>query len=281
MSSILEEQFIMDRLSEPSDYVDSYVAFLDMLGFKEQCGKKKLSCAEIKAIFDDIELLRLKCDDGFLRIVIPEGIRKQTTFTVMSDSIVISTPSNDDGLLFILYLCCFIQTSLLCHGILLRGGIAKGEFFKCGNRMFGPAFIEAYNIESSLATYPRVVISDGIIDYLKTQGLFKKLSVHDYVARYKGGEDPIGENIRQIRILVVKSDEDSLCFVDYFNLIVILGLKNDSVTKDKIAKVIQKGLAHQSDRVKLKYQWIDAYYHRSIQKYSLKIPHIREEATNA
>ena len=51
------EEFVERKLCEPNQYKITYIAFLDILGFKEKCSKKELSCEEIKAIFNDVELL--------------------------------------------------------------------------------------------------------------------------------------------------------------------------------------------------------------------------------
>ncbi len=44
-----KREYIKKKLKEPNSYQKCYVAFLDLLGFKELC-KNRLGCAEIKAI---------------------------------------------------------------------------------------------------------------------------------------------------------------------------------------------------------------------------------------
>lgn len=289
MPEISVEQFIESRCSEPSNYVDSYVAFLDMLGFRELCGKKKLSCAEIKSIFDDIDLLKLQCNDRLFAYIVPEDIRKKSTFTIMSDSIVISAPYDDYGLVFLLYLCQFIQNRLLRSKVILRGGIAKGEFFKCGNRMFGPALVEAYRLESTIAIYPRIVISESIISDLKKRRVIADKSIASFVLEKYSKKHMTGnQEITQadkisshINAFIKKSGEDSLFYVDYFNTMMMLTLQKNSVLEDQITEAIQKGLAHPKDSVRLKYQWVDAYYRRSIKKISLIQSYSHQENSNA
>lgn len=272
------DQFLINTLSEPSDYINSHVAFLDMLGFKEVCGKNILNCAEIKAIFNDIQLLKMQYDDGFSGLVIPDDVRKSTTFTIMSDSIVISAPDNDSGLLFILYLCSFIQNLLLKNKILLRGGIARGEFFKYGDVMFGPALIEAYNIESSLAIYPRVVLSENIVNGLKDRGAFAKKGVQDYIKKYVSSEDNAGsddtdyEDFTQVELLMKKSAEDSLYYVHYFNPLEMLKLRHDEISRNIIDNVIKNGLVHNNEKIKLKYQWLDEYYRSCTLQFPFVLP---------
>ncbi|MBR3095873.1 MAG: hypothetical protein IKH12_09815 [Clostridia bacterium] len=268
----MQRQFIENKLSEPHEYSDRYVAFLDMLGFSDMCGNKKMDCFEIKAVYNDIELLKLKYDI-FAGVVISDEIRNGTDFTFMSDSIIISAPHSDPGLLFILYLCSFIQNMLLQQGILLRGGIADGEFFKLDSIMFGPALISAYTIESKTAIYPRIVLSGRIIDELKIKGLFKKKTVEDYIARSQR-ETEKGEYIEsvddvytQIETLIKQSSEDAYYFVNHFNLMEMLILSQNQAKKEKVNLIIKNGLSQKSDRIKQKYQWLENYYNSSLESY--------------
>ena len=262
-----QRQFIENKLSEPHEYSDRYVAFLDMLGFSDMCGNKKMDCFEIKAVYNDIELLKLKYDI-FAGVVISDEIRNGTDFTFMSDSIIISAPHSDPGLLFILYLCSFIQNMLLQKGILLRGGIAKGEFFKLDSIMFGPALISAYQIESNTAVYPRIVLSDEIVEELKEKGLFKKMTVEEYITRSqretKEGEyiESIEDIFTQIKALIKQSSEDSYFFVNQFHAIEMLSLTQQK--RDKINETIKNGLSNNEDRIKAKYQWLEKHFNGCI-----------------
>ena len=273
------KDYIINKLLEPDQYVNSYVAYLDMLGFKELCFSKKLNCAEIKAVFNDAELLNIKFNNQFSAIVVPENIIHNSTFTIMSDSIVISAPATDAGLLFVLYQCSFLQNLLLNQKVLLRGGIAKGEFFKCENIMFGPALIQAYVIESSIAIYPRVVIDESIISDLTQRGAFAERNIDYYTREYEKPDYdayslPDHDDFMQIEILLNKSVEDSLYYVHYFNVLEMLRLKHNERMKKTIESTIEEGLTHKSEKVRLKYNWLDEYYRTCLQKSQLEVAHL-------
>jgi hypothetical protein len=53
-----------------------------------------------------------------------------------------------------------IQIKLIGYEILLRGGIVVGKLLHENNIMFGPAFNQAYDLESKSALYPRIVIDE-------------------------------------------------------------------------------------------------------------------------
>jgi hypothetical protein len=49
-------------------------------------------------------------------------------------------------------------------GLLIRGGFAFGQLFHGQGVVFGRAMVDAYLLESTVAKYPRVVVSDDIIE---------------------------------------------------------------------------------------------------------------------
>ena len=278
-----KRQFIEKKLSEPNEYRYRYVAFLDMLGFKDMCDNKNISCYEIKAIFNEIELLKLKYDT-FSKIVISDEIVDDTEFTFMSDSIIISAPHSDLGLLFILYLSNFIQNMLLQEDVPLRGGIAEGNFFKLDNVMFGPALVSAYLIESQKAVYPRIVLCEEIIARLREKGVFKKKSVADYMAKYKTQNSEEYKNMAvytEIETFIKQSTEDDCFFVHYLNPVEMLLLSHDQKKREKIESVIQNGLSHHDERIKEKYQWLEKYYNSSIESLKRVFHFNLEDLNNA
>ena len=55
------------------------------------------------------------------------------------------------------------QLAAIGLGFFIRGGLSIGDIYISGNTVFGPALIEAYEIESKLAEVPRIMIADGLI----------------------------------------------------------------------------------------------------------------------
>src|SRR5262249_8589289 len=52
--------------------------------------------------------------------------------------------------------------TLLAKGLLIRGGIAKGPLYHDDSIVFGPALIEAYQLETGVAKFPRVILSRDV-----------------------------------------------------------------------------------------------------------------------
>ncbi len=259
------EDYIKNKLNEPSTYSQGYVAFLDLMGFKTLC--KTECCEKIKAIIDDIELFRYKFTNYFSKLVIPKSVISQTTVKIISDSIIITTPNSDFGFLYILYYVATLHMMLLDCGILLRGGIEKGDFFVTETTTFGPAVIDAYNIENSTG-YPRVQISASIIDDLRKIGFEKKKTVDDYI-NLKNDENI---HLSEIETFICK-DFDDCYFVHYFNIIENITLFKNTIKKEKINHFIeeQTNKYKGNEKLSLKYGWLRNYYKCYLNTNNIKV----------
>ena len=88
--------------------------------------------------------------------------------TQFSDSVVISskldpTPASFEAFLSI---ARSYQLQLLKVGLLCRGGISYGKHFEDDTFLFSEAVIAAYRIESQIAKFPRIVISNDLMDLI-------------------------------------------------------------------------------------------------------------------
>ena len=246
----------MEKLNEPNEYKNCYVAFLDMLGFKNICCSEQFNCAMIKALFDDTELLVSNYNNSLAQVIVSKETITNSNLMIMSDSIVVSAPNTDKGLLSILYQGSFIQNMLLKNGIILRGGVAEGKFFQYNNIMFGPAMVEAYKIEA-MAQYPRVVISENIIKNLKGRNYLQKGNIQKYLSQDR-------DSIQTQMELLIKQDNDKKFYINHLNPMEILKLSNDKIAQESIEKTIAKGLQIKDTHTKEKYEWLQNYYNQSM-----------------
>lgn len=156
-----------------SDYTPSYVAFLDILGFKAFV--KNYGFDQIKNIFEHIGLDQKSAFVAMTRAVNKEDWRlqrynkalKQCKIRIMSDSIVIAASSRyKESLAVVLDLCNNIQENLYeCKvPVFLRGAIAEGEFYSSEQVMFGQGLIDAYLAQENISVFPRIIIADKVLD---------------------------------------------------------------------------------------------------------------------
>jgi hypothetical protein len=153
---------------EKVDYEKSYVAFLDVLGFKKlvmsKNKKEKLKIEQYFGIVNSaIEYLKQ----------IPS--KRSIGSIVISDSIILSVPHGEDkktNINKLRHLCVaigIIQQHLALKNIWLRGAISSGDtYFNPEKRQIvGPAYVNAYLLEGSVAISPRVVLDSKIIEELE------------------------------------------------------------------------------------------------------------------
>lgn len=116
-------------------------------------------------------------------LIYPENIRSKIIqlrktdirFHGFSDSVIISLTlanNNDNckpimGIYGILFTLCSVYLTMLAIGHPIRGGIDIGPCLSLSeNEVYGAALERAYCIESNIADYPRIVIGDGLYNYL-------------------------------------------------------------------------------------------------------------------
>lgn len=76
--------------------------------------------------------------------------------SIFSDNAVLSIPLDDEfGNVYIITMVEFLQRELLKLGYLVRGGMSVGKLYHKDNIVFGPALVEAVNIEKT-TIYPRI-----------------------------------------------------------------------------------------------------------------------------
>ena len=79
-----------------------------------------------------------------------------------SDSVVRVCPIDAEqplgSLFFELISLVHLQFELAHRGVFLRGGLTVGDVYVDKSTVFGPAMVRAYELESSFAIYPRIVV---------------------------------------------------------------------------------------------------------------------------
>lgn len=83
-----------------------------------------------------------------------------------SDTIIIATPFNSESFLDFIEIISKYQYDLYIEGILCRGGVAYGKHFYENGFLFSNGLIEAYNIERKISKYPRIVVSENLINLI-------------------------------------------------------------------------------------------------------------------
>jgi len=145
------------------------VLFADILGFKNEVKDNATtslynSCIDA-AYSANGNVLTVDFRQIFNHINDKYSLEKQTELQIkflwVSDSIIVSTHKNNTDTLFAVL--DDITSILYTSSFSLRGGIALGDLYH-ENNIWGPAYIDAVEIESKLAVYPRILIQEAVIN---------------------------------------------------------------------------------------------------------------------
>lgn len=169
------------------EYKDHYVAFLDILGFKE-CLKNN-SCETIYSIFS---ILREKTQKQLNLNGIQIEAYEHIKYTILSDSIIVYIDAGiDDAFSTLLDVCSNLQRGLanLKKPILMRGGIAKGKLFYENDIIYGEGLVRAYLMESNLAKYPRIVFSGDTLSAGKENAKYTFTEFDGPLTNYRLDDD--------------------------------------------------------------------------------------------
>lgn len=228
-------------------YEDRVVCFLDILGFGDHVRRtiaddQSIIVQKVGEIAGVLETVRDVLD------IDKEKCEGSTQITQFSDSIVISFLANEQsGVFFTLEYILWVLIELVKKGFICRGGIVRGHLVHNNHLLFGPAIIDASELEKKAAIYPRVILPESIVSLA---GL--------YPAPHHNGSDEIA----YVKELAIK-DFDGMYYINYFGAAIkeldnpecdyTLYLKN----MDELIKI---GLNNKDAAIRVKYQWMEEKY---------------------
>ena len=151
------------------EFSEYYVAYFDVLGYKEAFKKSKdISAKLIDAIESSIGMM--KDIVSIHNTTFGESTEKvpEIEYKVFSDNVLICYKEMKDDL-SALSLVSFLRL------VIVRGGITKGPLYLTNDFVGGKALIDAVELEST-AVYPRIVVDNCILSDLnpKIQNVFLK-----------------------------------------------------------------------------------------------------------
>ena len=213
------------------EYQECYIAFLDLLGFKNSI--KAMSCEEIAEYFDEINKEYITAYD---RTKQPLVNNKALHYKVMSDSICVYIDCTEkNALAGLIAACDYFQVRMLRleRPVLIRGAIVKGQIFSQKDTTFGPGLTDAYLIEENVSKFPRIILTKSTIDEWENH-------------------DIIGKNYVD---MFTFCDIDNFYAIDYLYL--FYGLNHEQNSWKSFAKHVYKVLDTETDpSIREKYIYI-------------------------
>lgn len=227
-------------------YAKRVVCFLDILGFRDIVAKTidghgVIQSARVAAITKALRRLsdiQPSPDNYFLS-------RRITQF---SDSIVISFDIAEPACVFFTLLdILHLQIDLVVGGVLCRGGVAVGHMHHSSEHLFGPAMIAAYDLESKIARFPRVIVAPEVIECGAGAPAHHNRATHEL------------QHIQDLLAI----DEDEWPYINY-----VSGAQSELDDPEDsfptylghVASVLREGYAHAPASARCKFDWLRGHY---------------------
>lgn len=171
----------MNENTEENKYKECYIAYIDILGFKNIIKEDQMCCDELLKVLTTPKNKTLKNIYAFENNT--ESLISPVQYHIMSDSLVYYIDvSEKNAFLSIVVNCSNIirQMAFLSNPIFVRGAITKGKIYYNKDIIFGPGLIRAYELEENIAIFPRIII-DGLLDeeITDSQHLFTSNKLYD------------------------------------------------------------------------------------------------------
>ncbi|MHB8258697.1 MAG: hypothetical protein ACYDCN_00375 [Bacteroidia bacterium] len=253
-------------------YQNRVVAFLDVLGFQEKLyqfeneANEKLE-QEKNEDFENLDkgqILQSAKANEFINTFI-EAISKvdkeKFSCYLFSDNICITVNYGTDKsvLIELLMLISDLFYSFAQKGYFLRGGIDYGKFINQETIAIGVPLITAYKLETNIAIYPRIVISEN----------FKKI-----FDEYKTSEE-----YQTSSQVFIKSFILSSCEINYLNVFLkVLNTDDKETYFLNIHNSIKQNLEENKmkEKIYVKYDWLASEFNNFIDVYTSELAFVDE-----
>lgn len=243
----MESSAVNVSVPKHGDYVDSLVAFVDILGFD----------SKVRAIKSSDDFLTVAALLAALKATADSFDEKNSSLkgfaiTSISDSVIVTIPySSPICTVGMLLLIQKIQYDLIATNFrtLMRGYICRGPVHHKNQIIFGKGYSDAYRKEQTIGHAPRVVVDPQIISTGKR-----------VVESYKGDMDKVDHLFNHL----FRDASDGYYFVDYLRPIASsLGIVNakSAEERDGIKAFVKDALVRFKDDVEIvrKYEWLSNY----------------------
>lgn len=183
-------------------YEKRYVAFLDILGFREHVKGLASSTGKLGSLLEVLNRMYASGQYHTKALNRDLMLTQKLKATTFSDNIVIS--GTFDELQYVLLFAANLCSELLSQGYMARGAIALGDLYHSDHIVMGPALVSAYELESQVAIYPRLIIQDECLEHVRIESTthpivrdFDGMHYLDYLDHRLMGPKPLYNVVRE------------------------------------------------------------------------------------
>ncbi|MBX3454087.1 hypothetical protein [Ferrovibrio sp.] len=172
--------------AQKANYEKRYVAFLDILGFREAVKKSTAHDQTLFSIINALHSIRPQPDHIYKITTIPSTLPPpKFGASVFSDSIIIYDEFSLAGLYRTINNITQVTEQLAIYGMLARGSLTCGLLHAANSPsnqpvVFGPALVQAVDLEK-VARHPRVILSADVYNEIWHYGIAMDSNYRDSV----------------------------------------------------------------------------------------------------
>ncbi len=138
-------------------YEERYCAYVDILGFVGFIDELNVGSISYEHLKDVLNNVHAPVESPFSSFE-DSDLKAQS----ISDAVCLSCSCTARGLDHLFYSLESLALSLLAKGFFIRGAIVKGKLYHDDRMVFGEALVRAFRLESTVARFPRIMISRDV-----------------------------------------------------------------------------------------------------------------------
>jgi hypothetical protein len=235
------------------------ILYIDILGYKEKINTGDKS--ELKKLMDIIKYV-INSTQETMTFLKKSERRMNIEMKILSDNFIFWTEKEFDALIL---MTAGMQTQFYIGNLFIRGSLSYGDLYIDNEYISGKGLINAYELESEIAIFPRVIIENTFFDGASeiTSQLAKK-EISDIV-------------IINSLLDCFCNDFDSYRFLDYLSIIKKykdVEIKHEpekSIRFEELlsahAENIILNLKNMNRKFVQKYQWCRSYHNEFCKRY--------------
>ena len=221
------------------------VLYVDILGLRELMAAARTDLTASTDLLANYDAVMEKALSS-----LGESDRLSLAHRSMSDSFVLSVAFGnvdwESTLGTVSVMAAELQLTMTLQGWFLRGGFAAGPYYENDRIIFGPALLEAYEVETQIAVYPRIALT-------RRATTLAVSDMKNYAEPYKSPQNGY-----------LLLDCDNVAFLNYLYSPIGLGQSCEHLTTivTRHRSAVETALAKYADDPKLlaKYNWVASYH---------------------
>ena len=136
------------------------VCFIDILGFASLVSAARSDEAKARLVDNALGHIQQIAD------LVEERKGSRPDVHIFSDCAIISTEVSPHAVSALLDALAELTWKLMCLGIKIRGAVTIGEMSSNRDRPWGPAVVDAYRLENTVAVHPRIALHGTLVKYI-------------------------------------------------------------------------------------------------------------------